>query len=166
MPENYVNERMIMQMQDNLPTIRNCLGWSQLDLAKKLDVTRQTIIRIEASKDKRAINKTQYIAIRTLVMNEIERRPEEEKEYLTGIISSLLGDFADSEDEEIRKNSEVATLAGGALASGLAIGVVVAGAVVAAAVKYLANRRLQQDAWLERLDTPRDMDDDTDKQRV
>ena len=157
---------MIMQMQYNLPTIRNCLGWSQLDLAKKLDVTRQTIIRIEASKDKRAINKTQYIAIRTLVMNEIERRPEEEKEYLTGIISSLLGDFEDSEDEEIRKNSEVATLAGGALASGLAIGVVVAGAVVAAAVKYLANRRLQQDAWLERLDTPRDMDDDTDKQRV
>lgn len=166
MPENYVNEYMIMQMQDNLPTIRNCLGWSQLDLAKKLDVTRQTIIRIEASKDKRAINKTQYIAIRTLVTNEIERRPEDEKEYLTGIISSLLGDFADSEDEEIRKNSEVATLAGGALASGLAIGVVVAGAVVAAAVKYLANRRLQQDAWLERLDTPRDMDDDTDKQRV
>ena len=166
MPENYVNEHMIMQMQYNLPTIRNCLGWSQLDLAKKLDVTRQTIIRIEASKDKRAINKTQYIAIRTLVMNEIERRPEEEKEYLTGIISSLLGDFEDSEDEEIRKNSEVATLAGGALASGLAIGVVVAGAVVAAAVKYLANRRLQQDAWLERLDTPRDMDDDTDKQRV
>lgn len=166
MPENYVNERMIMQMQDNLPTIRNCLGWSQVDLAKKLDVTRQTIIRIEASKDKRAINKTQYIAIRTLVMNEIERRPDEEREYLTGIISSLLGDFADSDDEEIRKNSEVATIAGGALASGLAIGAVVAGAVVAAAVKYLANRRLQQDAWLERLDTPRDISDDTDRQRV
>ena len=135
-------------------------------MQKKLDVTRQTVIHIEVSKDKRAINKTQYIAIITLVMNEIERRPEEEKEYLTGIISSRLGDFADSEDEEIRKNNEVATLADGALASGLAIEIVVAGAVVAAAVKYLANRRLQQDAWLERLDTPRDMDDDTDKQRV
>ncbi len=154
MAKSNLNRKMIMQMQENLVTIRNCLGWSQQDLAEKLDVTRQTIIRIEGSKDRIAINKTQYIAIRTLIMNEIETRPEEEKEYLTGIISSLLGDFDDFEDAEIEKNREVAILVAGALAGGVTLGVVMAGNVVAAALKRLADHKPKQNAWLEKLNTP------------
>ncbi|SFP71405.1 DNA-binding transcriptional regulator, XRE-family HTH domain [Butyrivibrio proteoclasticus] len=159
MSSRNVNDKMLMKMQTNLLVIRKIMGWKQQYLADKLDVTRQTIIRLESEKDRVTLKKTQYIAIRMLIEQEISKiQDDEEKNYKSKVMSAILGDY-DNMGEDAKKNGEIAALAGGALASGMSMASIIGGAaVIGTAVVALASIFFNRN-WLERLDEPEEIDD-------
>lgn len=159
MSSKNVNAKMLMKMQTNLLVIRKIMNWKQQDLADKLDVTRQTIIRIESERKRIIIKKTQYIAIRLLIEKEISKIvDDEERANKSKMVSAILGDYDDM-DDEIKKNVEIVALAGGALASGMTMASIMGGAaVISAAMFTLAV--LKKETWLERLDIPENTDGD------
>lgn len=75
----------IENMQNVLRLLRQTLDISVTDFAEQLGVTRQTIYNIE--KHKTNLTKTQYLAIFTIIGDEIEKRPDL-KDVITVIIDS------------------------------------------------------------------------------
>ncbi len=156
-----VNKQMIKKMQDNFIPIRKIMGWRQQDLADKLGVSKQTINNIENNRQE--LNKAQYIAIRTIIRCEIDERPKEERDYLKGAMAAILGDFDDA-DEETKKTRDMAIMATGAAISGLAAvaatgaAMALGGGAFSSALLSLAKVALKQSKWLDKLDTPTEID--------
>jgi len=62
-------EALIKRMQDNLSVIRKVGGWTTSQFGEEIGVTRQTISNLE--KGKSPLTKTQYLAIRAVLIHEI-----------------------------------------------------------------------------------------------
>lgn len=78
----------ISRLQNNLLLIRRAVGWTAEEFGNQIGVTRQTINNIESGRNK--LNKTQYIAMRSVLDAEIVRCPEE-----TEMLRLLLYVFVD-----------------------------------------------------------------------
>ena len=64
----------IKKLQSDMPLIRKLMGWSAVELADKIGVTKQTISNLERSKT--VMTKTQYIAIRAVLDYETNKRKD------------------------------------------------------------------------------------------
>ncbi len=64
----------VENMQNKIKLIRQTLGVSITDFAELLGVTRQTVYNIE--NNKKALTKTQYLAIRTIIDYLVKAQPE------------------------------------------------------------------------------------------
>lgn len=68
----------IVRFQKNMLLIRRTVGWTAEEFGDRVGVTRQTINNLEKNnRDKFKLNKTQYIAMRSVLDAEIARCPEE-----------------------------------------------------------------------------------------
>ena len=68
----------ILRFQQNMLLIRRTVGWTAEEFGDKIGVTRQTINNLEKNnRDKFKLNKTQYIAMRSVLYAEIAKCPEE-----------------------------------------------------------------------------------------
>ena len=90
----------INRFQENLVLIRKILGLSEKELGDKIGVTRQTISSIENQKTK--MNKTQYLAMRMVIEDEI-RNNEEENEMLLCVLKTIV----DNPNEYDKKTKEI-----------------------------------------------------------
>lgn len=88
-----------MRMQENLLLIRRTVGWSASKFAEKIGVTRQTINNIESGRNK--LNKTQYIAMRSVLDAEIKSFPDDTK--MLQILLEVLVDNPQNYSEEVRE---------------------------------------------------------------
>lgn len=86
-----ISMEKIKRMQDNLLLIRRIVGWSAEEFGEKIGVTRQTINSIESGRYK--LTKTQYLAIRYVLNEEIIRNVEE-----TRMLSDIIKIFIDDPD--------------------------------------------------------------------
>lgn len=84
----------IIRFQKYMLLIRRTVGWSAEELGEKIGVTRQTINNLEKNdRSKYKLNKTQYIAIRSVLDAEIAKYPEE-----TEVIKLMLEMLIDNPD--------------------------------------------------------------------
>ena len=68
----------ILRFQENMLLFRRTFGWTADEVGDKIGVTRQTINNLEKNnRNKFRLNKTQYIAMRSVLDAEIARCPEE-----------------------------------------------------------------------------------------
>lgn len=107
-----MEEKMIRKLQENLHTIRRLLGWTTQDMGDLLGITKQTISNLENMKT--LMTKIQYIAIRTIIADEIANKPEEERKFLTEFVSILLdnnSDIPESRRKAVVENLELMTAA-------------------------------------------------------
>lgn len=81
-----VNE--IQRLQEHLLLIRRMVGWTAEEFGERIGVTRQTINNLEAGRNK--LNKTQYIAMRSVLDVEMKQYPEE-----TEMLKLILDVFID-----------------------------------------------------------------------
>ena len=80
----------IIRFQENMLLIRRAVGWTAEELGSRIGVTRQTINNLERNnREKFRLNKTQYIAIRSVLDAEITRYPDE-TEALVLILDMLI----------------------------------------------------------------------------
>ena len=98
----------IENLQKYLLLIRRCVGWSAVEFGDRIGVTRQTINNLETAYKKDAPNskktvmsKTQYLAIRKVLDDEIARSPDDTK--MLKDILDILVDHPDSVSDEQRE---------------------------------------------------------------
>ena len=89
----------IKRLQDNLLLIRRAVGWTAEEFGNQIGVTRQTINNIESGRNK--LNKTQYIAMRSVLDAEMVRCPEE-----TEMLRILLDVFIDHPEKYKESDKE------------------------------------------------------------
>ncbi len=89
----------IVRMQENLLLIRRAVGWTASRFGDKIGVTRQTINNIESGRCK--LNKTQYIAMRSVLDAEINSSPNDTKMLQT--LLDVLVDNPQNYSEEVRE---------------------------------------------------------------
>ena len=152
----------IKRLQDNLLLIRRAVGWTAEEFGSQIGVTRQTINNIESGRNK--LNKTQYIAMRSVLDAEMVRCPKE-----TDMLRLLLDVFVDHpnnyKDKDRKELLDKANLVSPSILAGTAsreavsqewmktagaIGLVV-GATVAAMPLGLAGGAGAVSAWLAKL---------------
>ena len=84
----------IERLQEHLLLIRRSLGWTAVEFGEKIGVTRQTINNLEANDSRKAkLSKTQYLAIRKVIEDELITSPSDMK-----MIQSLLEVLVDHPD--------------------------------------------------------------------
>lgn len=92
----------IIRFQDNMLLIRRAVGWTAEEFGDRIGVTRQTINNLEKNnRDKFKLNKTQYIAMRSVLDAEIAKCPEE-TEMLRLILDMLVDHPENYKKEEIK----------------------------------------------------------------
>lgn len=92
----------IIRFQDNMLLIRRTVGWTAEEFGDSIGVTRQTINNLEKNnRDKFKLNKTQYIAMRSVLDAEIAKCPEE-TEMLRLILDMLVDHPENYKEEEIK----------------------------------------------------------------
>jgi len=121
---NVMEEKIIARLQDNLVTIRHLLGWSAEKLGEGIGVSKQTISNMENKRS--PITMAQYMAIRTIIENEINSRSDEEKIYLTNAISLLLDENDSLKKEEREKAISDTKVIAAATAGGAGVAAVTA----------------------------------------
>lgn len=99
---NAREEELIKRMQDNLAVIRKVGGWTTEQFGEEIGVTRQTVSNLEKGKTK--LTKTQYLAIRAVLIHEIGSK---ENEALAQVVRRLVDEpveepMLDEGSEEIR----------------------------------------------------------------
>lgn len=92
----------IARMQKNLLLIRRAVGWSASEFGEKIGVTRQTINNIENGRNK--LNKTQYIAMRSVLDAEMNNSPEDTE--MLKILLEVLVDNPENYSEDTRRELE------------------------------------------------------------
>lgn len=150
----------IIRFQNNMLLIRRTVGWTAEEFGDKIGVTRQTINNLEKNnRDKFKLNKTQYIAMRSVLDAEIARCPEE-TEVLRLILDMLVDHPEKYKEEEIKTLLEKANLITPSILAGTATRKAVskevmlamgAGAFAAGAMGALASPLLASGAvgaWL------------------
>ena len=66
------------RLQQHLLLIRRCVGWTAAEFGERIGVTRQTINNLESNKqEKYKLSKTQYLAIRRVLDEEMMASPED-----------------------------------------------------------------------------------------
>ncbi len=100
-------EEKIARFQENLLLIRKAVGWSESELGNRIGVTRQTINNLETKKTK--LTKTQYIAMRAVLNDEIIKS-REDTEMLLCILETLIDNPGKYSMEEKKKILEKANL--------------------------------------------------------
>lgn len=107
----------IKRLQNNLLLIRRAVGWTAEEFGDRIGVTRQTINNIESGRNK--LNKTQYIAMRSVLDAEMVSSPEE-----TEMLRLLLDVFIDCPenyaDEDRKKLLDKANLVTPSILAGTA----------------------------------------------
>ena len=79
----------IERLQEHLLLVRRTVGWTAEEFGERIGVTRQTINNLEAGRNK--LNKTQYIAMRSVLDAEMNQYPEE-----TEMLKLILDVFIDN----------------------------------------------------------------------
>ena len=104
---NTQQKRIVNRLQSNLYTIRQLAGWSADDLGELLDLTKQTIYNLERGKPKMSL--VQYLAIRTIIDDEIRRQPD--NKALSSAVALLLDDeeLSDKEYDELQLSLKTIT---------------------------------------------------------
>lgn len=82
----------IQRFQDSLLLIRRTVGWTAEEFGEKIGVTRQTINNLEGKKV--PLNKTVYIAMRSVLDNEIKTYPND-----TEMLLVILDIFVDNPEK-------------------------------------------------------------------
>jgi DNA-binding XRE family transcriptional regulator len=97
------------RLQENLSLFRTCAGWTAESLAKQLDVSRQTISAwenySEFSNKGIKLSKIQYLAIRKLIEDEIDKDLSDEigrQQHILGTLLEVLVDHPDDYSTEDR----------------------------------------------------------------
>ena len=94
--------------RDNLLLIRRLLGWSAKSLGDKVGITRQTINSIESGRDRYQLNRTQYLAMRYVIDEEIKKN-KKETEMVQGILYAFVDypeKYSDDDRKQIKKRAE------------------------------------------------------------
>lgn len=141
----------ITRFQENMLLIRRTVGWTAEEFGNRIGVTRQTINNLEKNnRDKFKLNKTQYIAMRSVLDAEIARCPDE-TELLRLILEMLVdnpNDYKDEDKQELLDKANMITpsiLAGTATRKAVSteivksMGVIVGGTVAAGALSLGAG---------------------------
>jgi hypothetical protein len=89
----------IQRFQDSLLLIRRTVGWTAEEFGEKIGVTRQTINNLEGKKV--PLSKTVYIAMRSVLDNEIKTYPND-----TEMLLVILDIFVDSPEKYSDKQRE------------------------------------------------------------
>ena len=109
----------IARLQDNLLIIRKIAGWTAAELGDQIGVTKQTISNLENKKT--LMSKTQYIAIRAVLDDEIKSNPD--NSTLAEAVNLLL-DTEDISKEDEKKIIEALALVSCATGAGVSSAVV------------------------------------------
>ena len=100
----------IIRFQENMLLIRRTVGWTAEEFGEKIGVTRQTINNLEKNnREKFKLNKTQYIAMRSVLDAEISKCPDE-TEVLRLILEMLVDHPENYEEDEIKTLLEKANM--------------------------------------------------------
>jgi len=97
MNDNEKKQKQIQLLQQNLRSIRQIAGWTAERLGEKIGVTKQTIGDLENIK--RPMNLTQYLAIRSILVEEINSNPDNAA-VLGKVIEILVDKGAELEEEK------------------------------------------------------------------
>lgn len=100
-------EECVIALENHLRLIRKCVGWTAQELAKKTGVARQTISSIE-NKTAR-MTKTQYIAIKAVIMEEIVSH-KDETEMAAVIFDAFVerpNEYSDEARKELLEKAEI-----------------------------------------------------------
>lgn len=96
--------------QENMLLIRRCLGWTASDLGDRIGVTRQTVNNLESNRpEKYKLSRTQYLAMRYILDEEIRKHPKE-TEMVQTLLEILIDNPESVSDEERRKVIEKANM--------------------------------------------------------
>lgn len=96
-------------LQENLLLIRRCLGWSAAEFGDRIGVVRQTFNKLEANGSKIRLSKTQYLAIRKVLDDEIAASPED-TEMMQTILEILIdhpNDYSDEDKDKVRAKANM-----------------------------------------------------------
>lgn len=85
--------------QEYMATIRKSIGWSADALANKIGTQRQTINNLESKPPRALLSNDRYIAIRTILSNEINKYPNE-TEILKSLLEVCVDRYDDFTDEQ------------------------------------------------------------------
>lgn len=93
------NERSpeVKRFQEILSLVRRSVGWSGEELGNRVGLTRQTINNIERGRND--LTKTQYIAIRSVLEDEVETKPAE-TELVVVLLDALVDNPENYSEEE------------------------------------------------------------------
>ncbi|WP_227450742.1 helix-turn-helix domain-containing protein [Clostridioides sp. ES-S-0108-01] len=89
----------IERLQKYLLLVRRTVGWIAEEFGDRIGVTRQTINNLEAGRNK--LNKTQYIAMRSVLDVEMHQYPEETE--MLNLILDVFVDHPENYDEKERE---------------------------------------------------------------
>lgn len=136
----------IVRFQQNMLLIRRAVGWTAEEFGNHIGVTRQTINNLEKNnRDKFKLNKTQYIAMRSVLDAEIARCSDE-TELLRLILEMLVDHPENYKTEDKQALLDKANMIAPSILAGTAtrkaasteimksMGAVVGGALVAGAI--------------------------------
>ena len=95
-----MNLHEIERLQRYLLLIRRCVGWTAAEFGERIGVTRQTINNLESNNtEKYRMSKTQYLAIRWALAEEISSSPDD-TEMLQTILEILVDHPSQYSDED------------------------------------------------------------------
>lgn len=99
----------IVRMQENLLLIRRAVGWTASRFGDKIGVTRQTINNIESGRCK--LNKTQYIAMRSVLDAEISSSPNDTKmlQVLLDVLIDNPQNYSEETREQVKEKANMMT---------------------------------------------------------
>ena len=93
-------EDKVKLLQRNLALIRTCAGWSASELGTRLGVSRQMVSSLETGRNK--MTRMQYLAIRQVLSEEIERSSKEGDTQMLQDVIRVLVDEPDKFNDEQR----------------------------------------------------------------
>lgn len=103
--ENLVKNELrakAQRLQDNLPKIRILLDWTATDLGNKIDMSKQAISNLESKKT--TLSVAQYIAIRTIILEDLIERKNQHFYNLINLIFNVLVENPDTYTDEQKQD--------------------------------------------------------------
>ena len=85
-----ITEEEIQRLDEILLLVRGAVGWTAQEFGDRIGVTRQTINNLETHRRNCHLTKIQYIAIRSVLDEEMEKHPKE-----TEMLRVILDAFVD-----------------------------------------------------------------------
>lgn len=151
----------IERFQNNMLLIRRAVGWSAEEFGSRIGVTRQTINNLEKNnRSKFKLNKTQYIAMRSVLDAEIRECPDE-TETLCLILDMLVDHPEKYKSEDVQALIDKANLITPSIFAGTATRKAASGEIIKAMSAIIGSAvaihslSLVLGAWLTNLDKSR-----------
>ena len=85
-----ISDEEIKRLDEILLLVRGAVGWTAQEFGDRIGVTRQTINNLETHRRNTHLTKIQYIAIRSVLDEEIETHPKD-----TEMLRTILDAFVD-----------------------------------------------------------------------